>query len=184
MSKELQLLEPKLFNYSYGRYLPNGILALGVLLLFLAAKFIVDGFTVNLLYLIPSPLLILIGIAIFTPIELFQIDFDKKQYRIAIKWFSRIYGEWKPIGEVKYLSIINISKHISLSDNNIDAKVKEDLVAECQLRLFVKAGKHLIVDDYHQKSSAIIIAELIAKGLQLNVLDATIKPPEFIGEVY
>mgnify|MGYP006079232245 CR=1 FL=1 len=184
MSKELQLLDPKLFNYSYGRYLPNGVLALGVIFLFLAAKFLVEGFMVNLLWVTLSLVLILISVAIFTPVELLQIDFDKKQYRIAIKWFSKIYGEWKPIGEVKYLSIINISKHITLSDNNIDAKIKEDLVEECQLRLFVKAGKHLIVDDYQQKSSAIIIAELIAKGFKLNVLDATIKPPEFIGEVY
>lgn len=167
------------FNYSYGRYISNGVLVIGVIGALFGLKFIDLAFTHSFYWFIPGILLILLAILLFIPSELLQINFQNNTYRIGIKFFSHISGQWKDLGTVKYLSIVRINKTILLSDQNA-RYAKGDVVEECQLRLYIRPGEHIIVDDYEKKSSAIYIGKIIARSLQVDILDATTSPSVFI----
>lgn len=180
MKKPVSLLEEEAFNYSYGRYLPTSILVLFSLLACLGFYLGIHALKENMSLLFPAILCIVICVASFIPMELLQIDFKRREYRIGLKIFSYISGDWKPIGSIKYLSIVNVRKHIHLKSGQSKAAIKNELIEECQLRLFVSAGRNIVIDDYQKKSSAITIATPIAKGLGLEVLDATVRPPFFI----
>lgn len=168
------------FNYSYGRYISNGVLVLGTIGGLIGIKCFDLAFSNNLLWLIPGIVLILVGVFLFIPTELLQINFTDNTYRNSIKIFSHLYGEWKDLGEVKYLSIIRINKSIMLSDQNA-RYAKGDVVEECQLRLYIRPGEHIIIDDYEKKSSALQIGKIIARSLQVDILDATESPAVFIN---
>lgn len=168
------------FNYSYGRYISNGVLVIGFVGALMGIKLIDLAINFSFYLLIPGLLLIIIPIFLSLPIELFQINVKNNTYRNGIKIFSRVWGEWKRLGDVKYLSLIKINKSIVLSNQNARYS-SGDLVQECRLRLFIKPGEYIVIDDYERKSSAIYIAKVLAQYLQVNILDATISPAMFIN---
>lgn len=184
MDTRLKKQDTDLFNYSYGRYLPNAILAFGVIGVGLSVKFGFNAFYLSTWWLVPSLILGVLSLLVFIPTEILQIDFVNFHYRVGVKVFAQIYGKWYPLGPVKYLSIVRVGKKITLSDNSIGLNFKDDVLEECQLRLFVKAGQHIIIDEYQSKASAIFIAKLIAEGLRLDILDATVRPAVFLDDVY
>jgi len=168
------------FNYSYGRYISNGVLVIGFVGALMGIKLIDLAINFSFYLLIPGVLLVLIPVFLFIPIELLQINVENNTYRNGIKIFSRVWGEWKRLGDVKYLSLIKINKSIVLSDQN--ARYSHgDLIQECRLQLFIKPGEYVIIDDYEKKSSAIYIAKVLSQYLQVNILDATISPAMFIN---
>lgn len=169
------------FNYSYGRYISNGVLVIGFIGALLGIKLIDLAINFSFYLLIPGVLLIIIPIFLSIPIELFQINVENNTYRNGIKIFSRVWGEWKRLGDVKYLSLIKINKSIVLSDQNARYS-SGDHVQECRLHLFIKPGEYVIIDDYEKKSSAIYIAKNLAQYLQVNILDATISPAIFMDK--
>jgi hypothetical protein len=169
------------FNYSYGRYISNGVLVICFVGALLGIKLIDLAINFSFYLLIPGLLLIIIPIFLSIPIELLQINVENNTYRNGIKIFSRVWGEWKRLGDVKYLSLIKINKSIVLSDQNARYS-NGDLIQECRLRLFIKPGEYVIIDDYEKKSSAIYIAKVLSQYLQVNILDATISPAIFMDK--
>jgi hypothetical protein len=171
--------EEKIFYYSYGRYFSNGFLVIfTIFALFGLLEFFA---TVHFSFwaALPGLLIFLGGLLSYFPIELLQVDYENKQYRVGYKFFSKIQNsEWKSLKAVKYLSIVVKKQSILIHRYLRDS----DFVEDYQLRFFVKAGYYAEIDTFHKKSSAIYIGNLIAQGLDLQLLDATIQPPEFVGE--
>jgi hypothetical protein len=167
------------FNYSYGNYFSNGVLVLTSTLLIAGLFLLNKGINDLSILVLPGLIMTLSGISSFFPIELFQINYQTREYRIAFKLGSYMSGEWRKIGEVQYLSIVNTSKKIYLSDNS-DTSLP-DTIKECRLRLYKKAGHTIDIDDYNTKESALIIGKIIAEGLDLKLLDASERPPVFIA---
>lgn len=180
MQNSISLNEAAYFNYSYGRYFSNGVLVIATIALMVGLKLMLFGIdTLNPIAFIGFVMMIGGG-ACFIPSEMFQINYQTNEYRVAIKIFSTLYGEWKPMGEVKYLSIVHINKSIHLSGSSNGGVSRADVIEECRLRLYKGAGYTIDVDDYKTKSSAIEIGKVIADGLMLPLLDATTKPANFI----
>ena len=172
LSNEHSSKKEEFFNYSYGRYFSNGILVLTSVVL-LAGLFLLSKGVSELSFLIaPGFILTVLGFAAYFPTELFQIDNLNRTYRVAFKIGSYLRGDWKKIGEVQYLSIINSHKAIY---------VNSDIIKEYRLRLYIQAGYTIDVDDYKSKESAIVIGKIISRGLDLKLLDATQRPPVFIA---
>ena len=180
MQENLAFKEDLYFNYSYGRYFSNGVLVLSTILLLLGIKLCLYGMDIKSPLALLGLIFILIGIASYIPTELLQINYHTKEYRVAVKVFSHLYGEWETMGDVKYLSIVNINKSIALSSSEDGRKNKHDIIQECRLRLFKRPGYTIDIDDYKSRTSAIEIGRIISEGLTLPLLDATSKPPTFI----
>jgi len=180
LSNEHQTNQEDLFNYSYGRYFSNGVLVL-TSIVFIAGLFLLSkGINEHSLLVLPGLFMATLGISSYFPIELFQINNRTREYRVSFKIGPYLKGDWKKIGDVKYLSIINTHKKIQLNyDDDYNAQ-KHDIIKECRLRIYKKAGYTIDVDDYNTKESAIVIGKIIAKGLGLKLLDATQRPPVFI----
>jgi hypothetical protein len=180
MDNNLTLLHietPKtMFNYSYGRYYSKGVLVLSSILTIAGFFTISAGLHISLPFLFPGVLMATVGIISFFPIELLQINNITKEYRVAFKLGSYIKGDWKKLGNIQYVSIIDTNKYISLSGD-----YKGEAIKECRLRLFKKAGYTYDIDNYKSKESAMFIGSIIAKGLNLRLLDATQRPPVFLN---
>lgn len=169
------------FNYSYGRYLSNGILIIFSIICFIGIYLLFTNIKISLNIL--GLLLIIIGSFAFIPSELMQIDFKERQYRKTIKIFNYLFPEeWKSLKRVKYLSIVRIKTSIYIKEgyNSNNSVESEDHLIETKLRFFIKSGYNITIDYYKKKTSAIYIGKLIANGLKLNLLDATKSPPEII----
>lgn len=166
------------FNYSYGRYFSKGLLALAAIGVIIGAYllFLHNNLNLNLI----GFLLILIGISLFVPTEIFQINLETKEYRNLIKIFNFTSNpQWKDLSKVQYLSIINRKSALFLDEYKTKSNPNE-IIEECCLRLFIKAGYTITVDEYKYKENAIYIGRIIALGLNLPLLDATTKPAKFI----
>lgn len=169
------------FNYSYGRYLSNGILIIFSIICFIGIYLLFTNIKISLNIL--GLLLIILGSFAFIPSELMQIDFKERQYRKTIKIFNYLFPEeWKSLKRVKYLSIVRIKTSIYIKEgyNSNNSVESEDHLIETKLRFFIKSGYNITIDYYKKKTSAIYIGKLIANGLKLNLLDATKSPPEII----
>ena len=180
LSQEHQYDDSNFFNYSYGRYFSNGVLVLTSIVFIVGLIFFVSGIHEFSPMILIGLILMALGFISYLPIEILQINNITKEYRVAIKLGSYIKGEWKPLGPIKYVSIVNMGKYIHLSGNEMGKKYKGDIIQECRLRLFKRAGYTIDIDDYKSKESAIYIGKIIAKGLELELLDATERPPMFI----
>lgn len=180
MQNSIALNEAAYFNYSYGRYFSNGVLVIATIGLMIGFKLMLFGIDrLNPIAFIGF-FMMLGGGACFIPSEMFQINYRTHEYRVAVKIFSKLYGEWTPMGEIKYLSIVHINKSIHLSGSSNGGATRADVIEECRLRLYKGAGYTIDVDDYKTKSSAIEIGRIISDGLTLPLLDATSKPANFI----
>ncbi|MCB9256381.1 MAG: hypothetical protein H6579_04565 [Chitinophagales bacterium] len=170
--------EDNIFNYSYGNYLSNGVLIIFVLLIFIGTYLLFSKIALGLNLL--GVLFVIAGIAAFVPQELMQIDFKERRFRKSIKVFHLLYSEdWKSLENVKYLSIVRIKTSIHIKDSDYINNPENQLI-ESKLRFFIKPGYNITIDHFKKKKSAIYIGSLIAKGLNLNLLDACLNPPEFI----
>ena len=173
--------ENKIFSYRYGRYLSKGTLviavalAIGGLYLFLAN---IDG---EFLLSILGFIMFGIGFFAFIPVELFQLNFKTREYRNCIKIFSFQKGEWKPLGKVQYLSIVTQTKFITMPGPGLMGASIDKNVYDCNLRFFIKAGYYIDIEDFDSKPEAIELGRLISKGLNLDFIDATVKPAKFIN---
>jgi len=180
MKDKLAVYGNGFFNYSYGRYFSNGVLVLTTLLLIGGVKMLLYGIDTFSPVAFLGLVLIVFGLSSYIPSEIFQINYKTNEYRVAVKVFSNLYGVWKPIGNVKYLSIITTNKSINLSGSSDGFVPKGDIIQECRLRLYKSAGYTIDIDDYKTKSSAIQIGRIISEGLMIPLLDASSKPATFI----
>lgn len=182
IKEEIQLYsKDDFFNYSYGRYLSSGILIIFSLIGFVGIYLLFTNidFKLNLLGFV----LIVIASISFVPTELMQIDFNNRKYRKTIKIFNKLFSEeWQTLKDVKYLSIVRIKTSIYLQEgyNSNNSADFEDHLIETKLRFFIKPGYNINIDYYKKKTSAIYIGKLIAKGMKINLLDATKSPPEIL----
>lgn len=170
----------KYFNYSYGRYFSNGVLVLTTLVMLIGIVFLFLNLEESYFLAFIGLIMIILGFSSYLPVELLQINNHTKEYRVAIKLGSYIKGDWIKLGEIQYLSIVNKGKYINLSGTEEGKIYKGDIIQECQLRLFKRAGYTIPIDYYKHKESALIIGKIVAQGLDLPLLDATEKPPVFI----
>ncbi len=167
-----------IYEYSYGKKLSSGLFTA-----FIFLGIILFGFAINLTNIITVSILI-IYLVLFSvsllPTEVLQVNFKTKEYRIVTKVLN-VYSkaEWKTLQYVQYLSIVLADYIVSKITPNITSK-NSHKYSSYELRFFVKSGYYFIIDTFNSKENAIHIGLDIAKGLDLNILDATITPPEFI----
>lgn len=164
-----------IIQHSYGRYFSKGLLVITTSLFIIAL----------LINPILSILFFIIAILSFIPSEVLEIDVQNKKYRNALIFFNYKKGNWKDIGYVKYLSIITNTESIItgnplganfvLPKPNINSKV-----FNCKLRFFRKAGYYIEIDEFDELEKAVELGSKIAKALDLQLLNATVRPPIFI----
>ena len=163
-----------IITHSYGRYLSKGTLVI------ISCMFIV-GLLINQIL---GTLLFIFTIISFIPSEVMEIDVKNRKYRNALVFFNYKKGEWKNLGTIKYLSIItnretmNIGSpgaNLGLPVPNINTNV-----SNCKLRFFKRAGYYIEIDEFDKLEDAVKLGKEIAKGLNLELLDATQRPPIFI----
>jgi len=162
-------------THSYGRYLSNGTLVITT------SMFIV-GLLINP---IVGAILFIFTIISFIPSEVLEIDVENRKYRNALVFFKYRKGEWKELGTIKYLSIITNTESIIngnpagigfvLPRANINAKV-----TNCKLRFYKRAGYYIEIDEFDKLENVIELGKEIAKKLNLELLNATQRPPIFI----
>lgn len=170
-----------IYTYSYGRYLSNGAKAIIIFSWLVCLGVIVNALiNDNFLQIFICIFIILIGILALIPSEIFQVNGHSKQYRIAIKFFSVIKGEWKSLEKVQYVSIVTKKKSIFMDRARLLPQGQDFIVEDCNLRFYIKAGYYIDIDDFNSAKKAIKIGKQIASCLNLRLLNATIRPPEFI----
>ena len=176
----LDLKENRIFSYRYGRYLSTIMLVFASLAIFIGCVLFVKNIGYNYFSRLGGLILIGLGVIAFIPLELFQVNFQTNEYRYCIKFFNHEKGEWKSLSKVQYLSIVKQRKTIVMSRPSLLGAEVGHNVEECVLRFFIKAGYYIEIDDFNVKKEAIEFGQIIAKGLDIKLLDATIRPPEFI----
>lgn len=165
-----------LITHIYGRYLSKGVLVITT------AMFIVG----LLIHPILAAILFIFAVLSFIPSEVLEIDTKTRKYRNTLVFFNYKKGEWKDLGNVQYLSIVNNKTSLSYQTNSkigslIPAPNSTSIVTNCKLRFFKKAGFYIEIDEFNKLEDAIELGKEIAKGLDLKLLNATERPPVFIN---
>lgn len=176
----LDIDDNRIFSYRYGRYLSSGFLVIGFTMAVAGIFIFISNITVDWFFALLGLVMFGIAILIYIPTELFQVNFRTKEYRVCVKFFNHYKGEWKSLNRVQYLSIIARKKTVSMSRPSLLGAQIGHNVEDCNLRFYIKAGYYIEIDDFDHKKEALQFGKLIADGLELKLLDATIRPPEFV----
>lgn len=109
-----------------------------------------------------------------------EIDFKNKRFKEGYYFLGTAYGDWKPIPEMKYLSIIHKRTTYDLIDE--DGVVGKTSRYNYELEIFVSHKKYIVLLDFHKIENARRESKIIAKGLNEKLLDVTVNPSKFLIE--
>jgi len=116
-----------------------------------------------------------------------EVDFNKREYREGIIFFGFRFGEWKKIPPIEYVSIVS-QNIVSTSNRNsgflkptiLSSNTEDTYYGTVKIRLFQSYRVKINLKEVNSVKRALKLGKTLANGLKVPLLNATIKPAEFV----
>ena len=99
-----------------------------------------------------------------------EIDLENKKYRSIIAFFSLIFGKWKPLPDIEYVSVFRTSETTTIRAMSAEANIKNEVI---KVNLFYNTNQKIEAYNTQNIDNAFEKAKQIATILNVDILDAT-----------
>jgi len=163
-------IQKDIYSVSYGNFSLPQFQMLGVVIFIIGLYLL---YVLNLFFLLLLP----IGLALSIAKVGIEINFYKRMHREYINVFGILFGKWKPIPEIEYVTVFiehysQRSSVVSVDNENKFEKVKVSLIITDAIRL--DAGL------FDTKEKAMEAGKILAKQLKTRLLDFTTHEPGWV----
>lgn len=149
-------------NLVYNKSIPTPKLIYGVGNVVIGIISLISGNTIGYMFL---------GLSLyFLKKDGIEFQLKNKKYRETINLFGLVFGKWKHLPEIEYISVFNTNQTtrvwVSTASTNVTSSV-------LKVNLFYNTNQKIEAFITENKDEAFQIAKQIASVLKLDILDAT-----------
>ena len=121
---------------------------------------------------------LLVGVGLYFSVLGLQIDFNKNQRREFFGIFGYKFGKWKPLPKIEYVTIF-VERYAQRGSVASIDNVQH--YSKLNVSLIVSKTERYEAGFFHDKSKALETGKLIARNLNIKLLDYTTKEPKWVN---